>query len=333
VNILYPDDQDRQVLENQRIAMIGYGSQGRPQALNLRDSGLAVTVGLRPESPARSQAQADGLGVAPIGEVVRESQVVMLMIPDESQPSAYEREIRANLQPGAYLGFAHGFAIHFRKIVPDAQLNVFLVAPKGVGPMVRRRYLEGGGVPGLIAVHQDPGGQARAVALAYASALGCGRAGVLETTFREETETDLFGEQVVLCGGLIELIRAAFETLVDAGYAPEMAYFECLHEVKLIADLIHDHGLQGMREKISNTAEYGGLTRGPRVVGEPARAAMREILEEIRQGAFAEAWLAEHASGATRLLDSRRQLGDALIEVVGRRLREMASGEPTPSAD
>ncbi|MEW6252290.1 MAG: ketol-acid reductoisomerase [Planctomycetota bacterium] len=317
-----------ELLRGRRIAVVGYGSQGRAQALNLHDSGCDVVVGLRAGSAAR--AAADGLRVADIAKAVGSTadgagaaNIVMLLIPDEQQPEAYATLIEPHLRPGAYLGFAHGFAIHFRRLVPGPQINVFMVAPKGIGPMVRRQYEAGGGVPALVAVHQDPSGDTRAVALAYAAAIGCGRAGVFETTFREETETDLFSEQAVLCGGLTALIRAGFETLVAAGYAPEVAYFECLHEVKLIAELIHARGIAGMRAMISNTAKYGDVTRGPRVIGPAVRDAMRAVLDDVRSGRFAEEWMAEYAAGSANLRRLLEQDAAHPIEDVGRRLRAL----------
>jgi ketol-acid reductoisomerase len=283
-------------------------------------------VGLRPESPSREVAEGDGLEVRTVREAVGRADVVMMLIPDEVQPEAFARDIGPCLRSGAYLGFAHGFAVHFRKIEPDPDINVFLVGPKGVGPMVRREYQAGGGVPCLISVHQDPAGDTRDVAFGYACGLGGGRAGILETSFREETETDLFGEQAVLCGGLVELIRAGFETLVEAGYAPEMAYFECLHEVKLITDLVHLHGIAGMREAISNTAAFGGVTRGPRVIGESSRVEMRQILAEIQSGAFADEWLSEHGAGRPTLREATERESRHEIERVGTRLRGMKPG-------
>jgi ketol-acid reductoisomerase len=323
VNILREQDVRTEILASRRIAVIGFGSQGRAQALNLRDSGCDVVVGLRAGSRSRADVEAAGLAVGDIEPAVRGADLVMLLIPDELQPEVYAQQIAPNLKPGAYLGFAHGFAIHFRKIVPAPDINVLLVAPKGVGPMVRQQYLAGGGVPALVAVHQDPARDTRGLALAYACALGCGRAGILETTFREETETDLFGEQTVLCGGLTELIRAGFETLVAAGYAPELAYFECLHEVKLIADLIHARGIAGMRESISSTARYGDLTRGRRVIGAATRQAMQQVLAEIRSGEFADQWMAEHDGGKPKLTELVRQDAEHPIEQVGARLRAL----------
>ncbi|MBN2446197.1 MAG: ketol-acid reductoisomerase [Phycisphaerae bacterium] len=323
MNVLYERDIDGAVLRGRRIAMIGYGSQGHAQALNLNDSGHDIVVGLRPESRHADAAREAGLTVLPIADAVARADVVMLMIPDECQPAVYAAEIEPHLRPGAYLGFAHGLAVHFGKIVPAADTNVFLVAPKGPGPQLRRRFLAGSGLAALIAVHQDPTGNTRAMALAYAAGIGSGRVGILETTFREECETDLFGEQVVLCGGIVELIRGAFETLTEAGYAPEMAYFECLHEAKLITDLIFERGIADMRKAISNTAEFGGVTRGPRVIGPAARQAMREILAEIQSGAFADEWLKEHAAGCPTLAASAAREDAHPIESVGRELRRL----------
>ena len=320
---LYDQDVPADVLKGRRIAVIGYGSQGHAHALNLKDSGHDVVVGLRKGSRSWAAAEQAGLTVAETPAAVGQADVVMVLIPDENQPETYEREIGPNLKQGAYLAFAHGFAIHFKRIRPRADLNIFLVAPKGPGHLVRRQYQAGSGVPCLIAVQQDPSGNSRAVALAYAGGIGGGRAGILETTFREETETDLFGEQAVLCGGLTELIRAGFETLVAAGYSPEMAYFECLHEVKLITDLVYERGITGMRESISNTAEYGDLTRGKRVVGPAARQAMQEILAEIQSGRFADEWMNECAAGKPRMAAQARAEAEHPVEQVGRRLREM----------
>lgn len=323
MQVLHEQDVRREVLDGRRIAMIGFGAQGRPQALNARDSGLELVVGLRPGSAARAVAEVDGLRVADVPDAVAQSDVVMLLIPDEEQPAAFEQDIAPHLRDGAYLGFAHGFTIHFGKIRPAVTTNVFLVAPKGVGRMVRRQYEVGQGVPCLYAVQQDPAGDTCDVALAYACGIGGGRAGLLPTTFREETETDLFSEQTILCGGLIELIRAGFETLVDAGYAPEVAYFECLHEVKLIADLVHERGIADMQTAISNTAEYGGVTRGRRVVGAAAREAMRVILSEIQAGKFADEWMAEYAAGSPTLRKAADDVRKHPIEGVGRSMRTM----------
>ena len=323
MNILRDADVQTAVLKPKRIAIIGFGSQGRPQALNLRDGGYQVEIGLRAGSPSRTRAETERLPVADLASAARSADVIVLLIPDELQPVVYDQDIRPNLKPGAYLGFAHGFAIHYRKIVPAADTNVFLVAPKGIGPMVRQQYQAGAGAAALIAIHQDPSGDTRNIALAYAAGLGCGRTGILETTFREETETDLFGEQAVLCGGLTELIRAGFDTLVAAGYSPELAYFECLHEVKLIADLIHQRGITGMRASISNTAAYGDLTRGRRVIGPATRQAMQALLAEIQSGAFAEEWLAEQAAGKPRMKALAAKDSKHPIEEVGRRLRAL----------
>jgi ketol-acid reductoisomerase len=310
-------------MHGKRVAVIGFGSQGRAQTLNLKDSGHRVIVGLRTGSASRALAEQAGLSVHEIAAAVQRADVVVLLVPDEVQPEVYAQDIAPHLAPGAYLGFAHGFAIHYRKLVPAPHTNVFLVAPKGIGPMVRAQYEAGNGVPALVAVHQDPSGDTRDVALAYADGLGCGRAGILETTFREETETDLFGEQAVLCGGLTELIRAGFDTLLAAGYAPELAYFECLHEVKLIADLIHQRGIAGMRASISSTAAFGDVTRGRRVIGPATRQAMHDILAEVQSGAFAGQWMAEYAAGKPTLTALAEQDARHPIEDVGRRLRAL----------
>jgi ketol-acid reductoisomerase len=319
MQVLYEQDVTRDALAGRRVAIIGYGSQGRPQAQNLHDSGIDVVIGLRPDSPTRAQVAEDGLAAMPVPEAVVAADVVMLLLPDERQPAVFATDVAPHLRAGAYLGFAHGFAIHYGKIEPPPTTNVFLVAPKGIGPMVRSQYLAGTGVAALVAVHQDPAGDTRDVACSYACALGSGRTGILETTFREETETDLFGEQVVLCGGLIELIERAFTTLVEAGYAPEMAYLECLHEVKLIADLLQQRGIAGMQRSISRTAAYGGLTRGPRVIGPEVPERLRGILAEIRSGAFAEEWLRAHAAGSPELAAAAQ--GRRPIDQVGDELR------------
>ncbi len=320
--VLHNPDVCPPAIRARHIVVLGFGSQARAQALNLHDSGCDVTVALRPGSPSWPQAEQAGLRVREIAAAIRDADIVMLLIPDETQPAIYEQNVKPNLRAGACLGFAHGFAIHYRQIVAAAETNVFLVAPKGIGPMVRQQYQAGSGVAALIAVHQDPSGDTRDVALAYAGALGCGRTGILETTFREETETDLFGEQAVLCGGLVELIRAGFETLTAAGYAPEMAYFECLHEVKLITDLIYERGLAGMRRAVSRTAAFGGLTRGPRVIGVEARRAMQELLAEIQSGEFARQWLADYAAGKPRLTATTTAEAAHPVETVGETLRK-----------
>ena len=323
MNVLYDKDSDSKALQGKRIAVIGFGSQGHAHARNLQDNGYDVIVGLRRGSDSWPKAEAAGLGVYETPEAVRRSNVIMILIPDELQPEAYRTEIEPNLQEGAYLAFAHGFCIHFKRIVPPAGVNVFMAAPKGPGHLVRREYIAGSGVPCLLAIQQDASGDTRAVGLAYACGIGGGRAGILETTFREETETDLFGEQAVLCGGLTELMRAGFETLTDAGYAPEMAYFECLHEVKLIVDLVYQHGITGMRHSISNTAEYGDLTRGKRVIGPVARKAMKQLLADIQSGTFADEWMNECAAGKPGMRAIAEQEAQHPAEQVGRRLRAM----------
>ncbi len=323
MRIYYDKDADLSVIQNRKVTIIGYGSQGHAHANNLKDSGVDVTVGLRPDSPSVAKAEAAGLTVKPVPEAVQGADVVMILAPDEHQARLYREQVEPNIKEGAALAFAHGFNIHFGQIEPRSDLDVIMIAPKGPGHLVRSTYLEGGGVPSLIAVHQDATGQAKEIALAYASANGGGRAGVIETTFREECETDLFGEQVVLCGGLTALIQAGFETLVEAGYAPEMAYFECLHEVKLIVDLIYEGGIANMRYSVSNTAEYGDVTRGPRVITDETRAEMRRILREIQTGAFAREYILENQAGAPVLKASRRLTAEHPIEEVGAKLRAM----------
>jgi ketol-acid reductoisomerase len=317
----YDRDVDRGALDGKTIAVIGYGSQGRAHALNLHDSRQAVVVGLRPGSERRDEARRDGLAVAAIPDAVAAADVVVLLIPDEEQPGVYLRDVVEHLRPGTALAFAHGFGIHFGTIVPPADVDVVMIAPKGPGRLVRTEYEAGRGVPCLVAVHQNPSGHARATAFAYAAAIGGGRAGILETTFREETETDLFGEQAVLCGGMSALVKAGFQTLVEAGYAPEMAYFECLHEMKLIVDLMYERGIEGMRNAISNTAKYGDYTRGERIITEQTRTAMRTILSEIQAGAFAQEWVSEHASGKPSFRAFRAQAAQHQIEHVGTELR------------
>lgn len=323
MNTFYGRDADRANITAKRVAIIGYGSQGRAHALNLRDCGVQVTVGLREGSSSMAKASNDGVRTSTVEEAVAQSDVVMVLVPDEEQPALFLRSIVEHLRPGMYLAFAHGFGVHFGTIVPPKAVNVFMVAPKAPGPTVRREYENGRGVPCLFAVQQDPAGDTREVALAYAVAIGGGRAGILETTFRQETESDLFGEQAVLCGGLSALVRAGFETLVDAGYAPEMAYFECLHEVKLIVDLMYERGIEGMREGISNTARFGDYSRGSRVVTEETKAAMRDILREIQNGSFAREWVAEHAAGKPRFDEYKREAQAHQIERVGAQLRSL----------
>jgi ketol-acid reductoisomerase len=321
MKIYYDKDADPKALAGKRIAIIGYGSQGFGHSNNLKDSGCEVIVGLRADSPSVAKAQSAGLEVLPVADAAERADIIMLLTPDELTPGIYKREIEPHLRPGKYLAVAHGFSIHFKKIVPPAGVSVFMVAPKGPGHLVRREYERGGGVPCLIAVAQDPIGDAQQVALAYASAIGGGRAGVIETTFKEETETDLFGEQAVLCGGLTALIQAGYETLTEAGYAPEMAYFECLHEMKLIVDLLYEGGIANMRYSISNTAEYGDLTRGKRIIGPEVKERMKQILTEIQTGQFADEWLAEAESGKVnfnRMIETEKQHS---IEQVGAQLR------------
>jgi ketol-acid reductoisomerase len=312
-----------------KVAIVGYGSQGHAHALNLHDSGIDVVVGLRPGSASRAAAEDAGLAVADIPEAVRGAQVVSLLLPDQVQPQVYERDVAPNLAPGAALLFAHGFNVHYGRIAPPAGHDVIMVAPKGPGHIVRRLYEEGYGTPALVAVAQDASGSALELALAYGAGIGAARAGMIETTFAEETETDLFGEQAVLCGGVTELIRAGFETLVEAGYQPEVAYYECLHELKLIVDLIWEGGLSGMRYSVSDTAEYGDLTRGPRVIDAHVRETMRSLLEEIRSGAFAREWIAEMEAGEPTLDRLRAEAREQLLERIGPELRALMRREET----
>jgi ketol-acid reductoisomerase len=303
------------------VAILGYGSQGHAHALNLRDSGIDVRVGLRPDSASRSKAEASGLRVVDTAVAADEADIVMMLVPDEQGGEIYESQVKPGLRAGKDLAFGHGFNIHFKKIVPPDDVSVFMVAPKGPGHLVRSEYAQGRGVPCLLAVQQDPTGDSEAVGLAYAKAIGGTRAAVIVTSFREETETDLFGEQAVLCGGLTELIRAGYETLVDAGYAPEMAYFECLHEVKLIVDLLYQGGIANMRYSISNTAEYGDLTRGKRVVGKETRDAMKALLADIQSGKFADEWITEYQCGLPHFRELRKEAEAHSIEHVGAKLR------------
>ncbi len=325
MQMYYDDDANLELLSDRTVAVIGYGSQGHAHSLNLMESGVAVVVGLREGSDRRAEAEGAGLRVATVAEAARAGDVIMVLINDEVQRSVYEADIRPNLEAGNALAFAHGFNIHFGQVVPPADVDVFMVAPKGPGHLVRRVYSEGGGVPGLLAVEQDATGRAHDIGLAYAKAIGCTRGGVIQTTFREETETDLFGEQVVLCGGLTELIRAGFDTLVEAGYQPEVAYFECLHEVKLIVDLVYEGGIANMRSSISDTAEFGDLTRGERVVTEETRREMKRILEQVQNGQFAKEWLLENQVGRPTYNARKRRDAEHLIEEVGTRLRGMMS--------
>jgi ketol-acid reductoisomerase len=319
----YDKDIDRRAIAGKTIAVIGYGSQGHAHANNLAESGCKVVVGLREDSPSRKKAEAQGLPVRTAAEATRIADVVMMLVPDELAPRVYRDEIAPNLRAGAALAFAHGFGVHFKKVVPPDNVDVFMVAPKGPGHLVRSEFARGRGVPCLVAVHQDRSGNARALALAYAVGIGGGRAGILETTFKEETETDLFGEQAVLCGGLTSLITAGFETLVEAGYAPEMAYFECMHEMKLIVDLLYEGGLQKMRHSISNTAEYGDLTRGRRIVNAATRTEMQRLLADIQSGRFADEWMAECEAGKPSFNRLEAEGLRHPIEEVGKRLRSM----------
>lgn len=323
MNIYYDKDADLSLIKSRKVAVIGYGSQGHAHSNNLKDSGVEVRVGLREGSASVAKAQAAGLVVKPIADAVSWADLVMILAPDEHQARLHQSQIEPNIKQGAALAFAHGFNIHFQQIEPRSDLDVIMVAPKGPGHLVRSTYVAGGGVPSLIAVSQDASGQARDLALSYASANGGGRAGVIETNFREETETDLFGEQTVLCGGITALIQAGFETLVEAGYAPEMAYFECLHETKLIVDLIYEGGIANMRYSISNTAEYGDFTRGPRVIGPEAKQAMKAILQEIQTGDFAREFIMENQTGTPKMKAMRRMSKAHQIEQVGERLRAM----------
>ncbi|RRJ64440.1 ketol-acid reductoisomerase [Paenibacillus oralis] len=320
VTLYYEQDADLNVLKGKTIAIIGYGSQGHAHAQNLRESGVNVIVGLR-EGKSFDKAKEDGFEVLSVAEATKRADVVQILMPDETQAAVYNSDIAPNLKKGAALLFAHGFNVHFGQIVPSKDNDVLLVAPKSPGHMVRRTYVEGFGVPGLIAIHQDATGKAKEIGLAYAKGIGCTRAGVIETSFREETETDLFGEQAVLCGGVSALIKAGFETLVEAGYAPEMAYFECLHEMKLIVDLIYEGGLATMRDSISNTAEYGDYVTGPRIVTEETKKAMKEVLADIQQGKFARDFILENQSNRAFLTATRRNEASHPIEVVGGELR------------
>ncbi|MEN9460067.1 MAG: ketol-acid reductoisomerase [Pseudomonadota bacterium] len=323
MNIFYDKDADLSLIKGKKVAIIGYGSQGHAHANNLKDSGVKVVVGLRAGSESAKKAEAAGLKVKDIADAVKAADVVMILAPDEHQAKLYRDEIEPNIKKGAALAFAHGFNIHFEQIEPRADLDVIMIAPKGPGHLVRSTYTQGAGVPSLIAVYQDASGKARDIALSYASANGGGRAGVIETSFREETETDLFGEQAVLCGGATALVQAGFETLVEAGYAPEMAYFECLHELKLIVDLMYEGGIANMRYSISNTAEYGDITRGPRIITAKTKAEMAKILKEIQNGEFAREFILENQAGAATLKAKRRLSREHKIEEVGGKLREM----------
>ena len=323
MKVYYDKDADLSLIKGKNVTIIGYGSQGHAHAQNLNDSGVKVTVGLRKGGASWAKAEKAGLKVAEIADAVKSADVVMILLPDEQIASVYEKEVAPNIQPGASLAFAHGFNVHYGQVMPREDIDVWMVAPKAPGHTVRGTYTQGGGVPHLIAVHQDKSGKARDLALSYAAANGGGKAGIIETNFREETETDLFGEQAVLCGGTVELIKAGFETLVEAGYAPEMAYFECLHELKLIVDLIYEGGIANMNYSISNNAEYGEYVTGPKVVTEDTKNAMRQALKDIQTGEYAKSFILENKAGAPTLISRRRLTAEHPIEQVGEKLRAM----------
>ncbi|AEG68658.1 MULTISPECIES: ketol-acid reductoisomerase [Ralstonia solanacearum species complex] len=323
MKVFYDKDADLSLIKGKNVTIIGYGSQGHAHALNLNDSGVKVTVGLRKNGASWNKAVNAGLQVKEVAEAVKDADVVMILLPDEQIADVYKNEVHGNIKQGAALAFAHGFNVHYGAVIPRADLDVIMVAPKAPGHTVRGTYAQGGGVPHLIAVHQDKSGAARDIALSYATANGGGRAGIIETNFREETETDLFGEQAVLCGGTVELIKAGFETLVEAGYAPEMAYFECLHELKLIVDLIYEGGIGNMNYSISNNAEYGEYVTGPRVVTAETKKAMKQCLHDIQTGEYAKSFLLENKAGAPTLISRRRLTADHQIEQVGAKLRAM----------
>ncbi|CAI8802509.1 ketol-acid reductoisomerase [Methylocaldum szegediense] len=323
MQVYYDKDADLSIIRSKKVAIIGYGSQGHAHANNLKDSGVSVIVALRPGSASAVKAENAGLTVMSVEDATKQADVVMVLAPDEHQAKLYSEQIEPNIKQGAALAFAHGFNIHFEQIQPRADLDVIMIAPKGPGHLVRSTYTQGAGVPTLIAVYQNASGLAKEIALSYAAANGGGRAGIIETTFREETETDLFGEQAVLCGGATALVQAGFETLVEAGYAPEMAYFECLHELKLIVDLMYEGGIANMRYSISNTAEYGDLTRGPRIITEETKKEMKKILGEIQRGEFAREFILENQAGCPTLKAKRRLGREHLIEQVGAKLRDM----------
>src|SRR5216117_2061550 len=321
MKVYYDKDADLSLVKGKNVTIIGYGSQGHAHAQNLNDSGVKVTVGLRRGGASWSKAETAGLRVAEIAEAVKSADVVMILLPDEQIAAVYKSEVEPNIKQGASLAFAHGFNVHYGQVVPRADLDVWMVAPKAPGHTVRNTYSQGGGVPHLIAVHADKTGKARDLALSYAAANGGGKAGIIETNFREETETDLFGEQAVLCGGTVELIKAGYETLVEAGYAPEMAYFECLHELKLIVDLMYEGGIANMRYSISNTAEYGDMTRGKKVIGDETRKAMKAILADIQSGKFADEWITEYRCGLPHFRELRKEAAKHPVEEVGAKLR------------
>ena len=323
LTVFYDKDCDISLIRSKKVAMIGFGSQGHAHAENLRDSGVEVIIGLKKNGASWKKAEAKKFKVMEVGEAVKNADVVMILLPDETQKTVYDAEIAPNLKKGATIAFGHGFNIHYGRIVPAADINVTMIAPKAPGHTVRSEFVNGGGIPDLVAVHQDPSGNTLELAKSYASAIGGGRTGIIVTTFKDETETDLFGEQAVLCGGVSALVQAGFETLTEAGYPPEMAYFECLHELKLIVDLIFQGGLADMRYSISNTAEYGDMVSGPRVINEESRKAMREVLKEIQNGKFAKDFVLEGQAGYPRMTAERRNLQEHPIEVTGRKLRAM----------
>ena len=323
MKVYYDKDADLSLVKGKNVTIIGYGSQGHAHAQNLNDSGVKVTVGVRKGGPSWAKAEKAGLKVADVADAVRQADVVMMLLPDEQIATVYKNDVEPNIKQGASLAFAHGFNVHYGQVVPRADLDVWLVAPKAPGHTVRSTYTQGGGVPHLIAVHADKTGKARDLALSYAAANGGGKAGVIETNFREETETDLFGEQAVLCGGAVELIKAGFETLTEAGYAPEMAYFECLHELKLIVDLIYEGGIANMNYSISNNAEYGEYVTGPKIITDETKKAMKQVLKDIQTGEYAKSFIVENRAGAPTLMSRRRITAEHPIEVVGEQLRAM----------
>ncbi len=323
MNIYYDKDADLSLIQGKKVTIVGYGSQGHAHANNLKESGVDVTVALRPGSASAAKAEGAGLVVKSVEEAVADADVVMVLTPDEFQSVLYRDQLEPNLKQGATLAFAHGFAIHYNQVVPRADLDVIMIAPKAPGHTVRSEFVRGGGIPDLIAIHQDANGQAKDIALSYASAIGGGRTGIIETTFQDETETDLFGEQAVLCGGAVELVKAGFETLTDAGYAPEMAYFECLHELKLIVDLMYEGGIANMNYSISNNAEYGEYVTGPKVINDQSRAAMKECLKNIQEGKYAKQFILEGQSNYPEMTAMRRNNAAHDIEQVGERLRSM----------
>jgi ketol-acid reductoisomerase len=319
----YDDDADLNLLKGKTVAILGYGSQGHAHSLNLKDSGVDVVVGLRPDSASVEQARSNGLEVTDVADAASRGEIVMVLLPDEKHGEVWREQIRDGIAPGNTLLFGHGFSVHYDEVEPPPEVDVALIAPKGPGHLVRRQFLEGSGVPGLVAIHANASGEALPLALAYAKGIGCTRGGVMETTFKDETETDLFGEQAVLCGGVSELVRAGYETLVDAGYDPKLAYFECLHELKLIVDLMYEKGITGMRFSVSNTAEYGDLTRGKRIISDATRQAMKDVLGEIQSGEFAREWIAENRAGQENFKRMREEQAGHQIEREGKQLRSM----------